>query len=116
MSFVGRIVNLMCVSGLAETLGECYGPNTLLQMLDSKAIARALRGHFLIDGALSVLLMQQLISQVDIDDCQNSEKLTSEEITSLLSCMVVCLINILKMLTQFSLKWKHLSLCPSLIC
>ena len=26
MSFVGTIGNLMCGSGLAEALGECYGP------------------------------------------------------------------------------------------
>ena len=62
MSFVDSIGNLMCGSGLAEALGECYDPNTVLQMLGGKEIARALRGYFGIYGALSVLLSRKWIS------------------------------------------------------
>ena len=60
MSFLGSIGNLMAGSGFAEVLEECYGPNTVLHMMSGKAIARALRGYFLVDSALRVLLVRLL--------------------------------------------------------
>ena len=62
MSFVGSIGNLMSGSGLSDALEECYGPNTVVQMLGGKSVARPLRGYFLINAALRVLLVQQLVT------------------------------------------------------
>ena len=52
-------------------------------MSGGKAITRGLRGYLFNEGALSVLLSQQPISQVDNDDCPDSDKVTSEEINEL---------------------------------
>ena len=51
MSFVGSI-------GSLETV---YGPNAVTQMMSGKAISRALRGHFLVEGALVNKLISALL-------------------------------------------------------
>lgn len=56
MSFLGAIGHLMSGSDLEEILELVYAPNTVPKMLERKAIARAIRGHFLVDGALNTLL------------------------------------------------------------
>ena len=84
MSFLGSIGNLMAGSGFAEVLEECYGPNTVLHMMSGKAIARALRGYFLVDSALRVLLVRQIIvpSNNDNEDSDTS-LLTPSEVQQL---------------------------------
>jgi hypothetical protein len=47
MSFLGSIGSLMAGTGLSDVLENCYGPNTVSQMLAGKSVARAVRGHFL---------------------------------------------------------------------
>ena len=54
MSFLGSIGHLMDSSGLQEML---YAPNAVVHMLSGKAIARAVRGHFIVDAALNVLML-----------------------------------------------------------
>ena len=61
MSFVGSIGSVMKGSGLEEALETAYGPNAVTQMMSGKAIARALRGHFLVEGALVNKLMSVLL-------------------------------------------------------
>ena len=51
MSIAGTFTSLICKSGLAESL-ETYGKNTVKHMLIGIAIARALRGHFLVEAVL----------------------------------------------------------------
>jgi len=58
MSFLGSIGTLMSGSGLEEALECSYGPNAVTHMLIGKAFARAVRGHFLTEAALMVLLMK----------------------------------------------------------
>ena len=53
MSFLGSSGCLMSGSGLSEALETVYGPNSVLHMLSGKAVARALRGHFLTEAALT---------------------------------------------------------------
>ena len=42
--------------GLVELLETVYAPNAVVHMLNDKAVARALRGHFLVENALYALL------------------------------------------------------------
>ena len=57
MSFLGCIGHLMAASGLQELLELIYAPNAVLYMLSGKAIARAVRGHFIVDSALNALIL-----------------------------------------------------------
>ena len=53
MSFIGSIGTMMKGSGLEEALGSVYSTNTVIHMLSGKAFSMALRGHFLIEAALT---------------------------------------------------------------
>ena len=57
MSFLGSIGHLMDSSGLQEMLESIYAPNAVIHMLSGKAIARAVRGHFIVDAALNALML-----------------------------------------------------------
>lgn len=57
MSFLGCIGHLMAGSGLEELLGRVYAENAVKHMLTGKAVARAVRGHLLVDGALNTMLI-----------------------------------------------------------
>ena len=61
MNFVGSIGSVMKGSGLEEALETAYIPNAVTQMISGKAITRALRGHFLVEGALVNKLMSVLL-------------------------------------------------------
>ena len=61
MSFAGTITSLMKESGLAELLETCYGENTVKHMLNGKAIARALRGYFLVEAVLEETFMRPFL-------------------------------------------------------
>ncbi|KAK6181969.1 hypothetical protein SNE40_009744 [Patella caerulea] len=56
MSFLGCIGNVMSASGLEELLGVVYAQNTVGHMMSGKALARAVRGHFLVDAALGAIV------------------------------------------------------------
>lgn len=56
MSFLGSIGHLMADSGLQELLELIYAKNAVVHMLSGKAVARAIRGHFLVDSALIAML------------------------------------------------------------
>ena len=57
MSFLGSIGHLMDSSGLQEMLESIYAPNAVVHMLSGKAIARAVCGHFIVDAALTALML-----------------------------------------------------------
>ena len=56
MSFLGCIGHLMAGSGLQELLELVYAKKAVIHMLSGKAVSRAIRGHFLVDGALNAML------------------------------------------------------------
>ncbi len=60
MSFIGSIGHLMTGSGLQELLEVVYASNSVTHMMSGKAIARAVRGHFLVDAALNTMLVADL--------------------------------------------------------
>ena len=55
MSLLGAIGSLMDGSGLKEMLTQVYAKGSVEQMLSGKAVARAVRGHFLVDSALNII-------------------------------------------------------------
>ena len=61
MSYVGSLGFVMKGSGLQEALETIYGSHTVEHMFTGKAIARALRGHFLTESALQTKLLRSLL-------------------------------------------------------
>ena len=53
MSLLGAIGTIMDGSGLKEMLAQVYAEGSVDQMLSGKAVARAVRGHLLVDSALN---------------------------------------------------------------
>ncbi|KAK7100728.1 hypothetical protein V1264_023624 [Littorina saxatilis] len=56
MSFLGCIGHLMGGSGLQKLLEFVFAPNAVSHMLSGKAIARAVRGHLLVESVLNALI------------------------------------------------------------
>jgi hypothetical protein len=73
MSFLGSIGSIMAGSGLIDALQCCYGPIAVSHMMTGKAVARALRGHFLSESALVVLLLTDVVNCTVVGE--NSEGL-----------------------------------------
>jgi len=67
----------MAGSGLTEVMECCYGRNTVIHMLAGKAVKRAIRGHFLVDSALRILMLRQVFNQClpEADDIDSSPEL-----------------------------------------
>jgi hypothetical protein len=57
MSFIGGIGYLMSGSGLANLLETVYASTAVSHMMSGKALARAVIGHFLVDTALTALIL-----------------------------------------------------------
>ena len=64
MSFLGSIGHLMMGSGLQDLLETVYAPNAVIHMFTGKAVARAVRGHFLIDTALHAILLSRIFNNI----------------------------------------------------
>jgi len=84
ISFLGSVGSLMSGSGLSDVLELIYGPNAVIHMMHGKAVSRALRGNFLVDAALTVILMKLLLPETDTSqkEGQDWEKLDSTDTAS----------------------------------
>ncbi|CAG2238772.1 unnamed protein product [Mytilus edulis] len=71
MSFVGGIGHLMEGSGITELLETVYAPNAVTHMTSGKAIARAVRAHFLIDTALTSIILSHIYGIPLPDEIEN---------------------------------------------
>ena len=70
ISFHGYIGSIMEGSGLGCALDDIYGANAVKHMLSGKAIARANRGHILVERALMLKLQRMVvINTQDIEIC-----------------------------------------------
>jgi len=72
MSFLGSLGVVMSGSGIEEIFQLIYGPDTVGHMMSGKAVARAIRGHFLLDSALRILLLTNII-QPDANDSSSCD-------------------------------------------
>ena len=79
MSFLECIGNLMAGSGLEELLQKVYADNAVKHMLSVKAIARAIRGHFLVDAALNTMLVASEYNVPLPQEVELSNQLSEEE-------------------------------------
>ena len=80
MSFAGSIGHLMGGSGLEDCLQTVYGSSAVPKMLEGKAIARALRAHFLTEASLTSILLSSFIPvAASVDDTQHSAEEISVE-------------------------------------
>lgn len=50
----------MASSGLKEAISQVYAEGSVDQMLSGKAVARAVRAHFLVDSALNAIATSQM--------------------------------------------------------
>ena len=57
IKFMGSLGTIMKGPGFEEALGCVYGPNAVTHMMSGKAVSRALRGLFLLVGALTNKLL-----------------------------------------------------------
>ncbi|XP_045211013.2 uncharacterized protein LOC123562441 [Mercenaria mercenaria] len=78
MSFLGCIGHLMSGSGLREVLETVYSSNAVVYMLTGKAVARAVRGHFMVDTALHTLLLSSALNIHYISPIQEDETQVSQ--------------------------------------
>lgn len=62
MSFLGCIGHLMASSGLQNVLELIYAPNAVIHMMSGKAVARAVRGHSIVDAALNGLFLADVFN------------------------------------------------------
>ena len=65
MSFLGTIGHVMSGTGLEEALEQVYAGNTVGHIMSGKAVSRAMRGHGLVETALSSLLTESYDSSSD---------------------------------------------------
>ena len=73
MSFLGCIGHIMAGSGMEELLELIYAKNTVPHILSGKAVARAIRGHLLIDAALNALLVSETFNlPLDIPETEKN--------------------------------------------
>ena len=62
MSFLGCIAHVMASPGLQELLELIYTPNAVMHMLSWKAIAQAVRAHFIFDVALNPMMLTDVLN------------------------------------------------------
>lgn len=76
-------------TGLHEVLSTVYAPNAASNMLQGKAVLRAVRGHILVDAALIMLLLSDIfrvpLPLPESDTEKNRDKNTQDEQTGTLS-------------------------------
>ena len=61
MSLLGAVGSIMAGSGLKEMLAQVCAEGSVEQILSGKAVARAVRGHFLIDSALNIICTSEAL-------------------------------------------------------
>jgi len=59
---------MMAGSGLSNVMECCYGVNVIKHIMSGKAGARAMRAHFLIESALTIVLLEDIMSAVTAEE------------------------------------------------
>ena len=75
MSYLGSVGSVMDGSGLKEVLQTVYGENAVKHMLGGKAIARAVRGHILVESALNQKLLKMIFDNSSVNNYSTMTKL-----------------------------------------
>ncbi|KAK3728716.1 hypothetical protein QZH41_001096 [Actinostola sp. cb2023] len=85
MSFLGSIGHLMAGSGLKELLELIYAPNAVEHLLAGKAVARAVRGHLIVDAALNAMMYSAALG-APIPHVQTTDESSLEEMETSTQC------------------------------
>jgi len=80
MSFLGCIGHLMAASGLQELLELIYASNAVVHMTTGKAIARAVRGHFIVDVALNALVLASTFNVTILEETEEFLESTENDL------------------------------------
>nr|XP_047135832.1 uncharacterized protein LOC124813134 [Hydra vulgaris] len=82
MSFLGSIGKLMTGSGLEEVLEQVYSEDTVKHILKGKAVARAIRGHMLVQSVLMSHIIDILVdkSKLDISGLECTYKMAMQNV------------------------------------
>ena len=88
VSYLGCIGHSMASSGLQELLQLIYAPGAVAHMLSGKAIARAVRTHFIVDAARNALMLTSVLnaplpSQHDISNSNDNAHLDLVDIATM---------------------------------
>ena len=78
MSYVGCIGKLMSQSGLSTALETVYGKVAVTHILTGKAIAKALRGFFMLESVLISRLLSQFFPEISKDFSENKIDIMSD--------------------------------------
>jgi hypothetical protein len=70
MNYMGAIGSNMRGSGLEDAFELLYGKKTVEHVMTGKAYKRAVRGHMLVTSALTAMLMQKLMPQLNAEENQ----------------------------------------------
>ena len=71
----------MAASGIEEVLELVYAKNAVPHILSGKAVARAIRGHFLVDAALNAMLVSDTFSlplSATLDEANTEEPVVQQ--------------------------------------
>ena len=91
MSFLGCIGTVMAASGLEELLVVVFAPNTVKHVLSGNAVARAVRGHRLVDSALSALITEHTFPAAIRSEASRGEpNITTDQATESTSAKGPC--------------------------
>ena len=82
MSLLGCIGHLMAGSGLQEVFQLIYAANSVVHMLAGKAIARAVRAHFIVDAALNAILLSNAMDIPPYSTSDGEAKSSLEEVAA----------------------------------
>jgi len=73
--------SVMAGSGLAELLETCYGPNAVTHIMTGKAVARSLRAHFMVQSALTCVIMKS--AMLCCDSSQSRDNLSTVKLSAI---------------------------------
>lgn len=86
MAYLGAIGHIMKCSGIEELFGTVYAGNFIKEMMTGKSYARAIRGHFLAQTALLLMILKE--SELTDLEKEAAERILSSDVDSTLEGMV----------------------------
>ena len=58
---------MMSGSGFEQLFSEVHAENSVVHIMTGKAVSRTLRGHFLVESALTSIILETLIADKKVD-------------------------------------------------
>ena len=84
MSALGSVGTIMDGSGIKDVLSTVYAEGSVEAMLSGKAVARAFRGHQLLDTALNIITLSRIFNVQIFEQSSMDENIQSDADQSIL--------------------------------